>query len=260
LSACASDVASAPLDKPSRSAKCGPQNKAATLDVALVASLGAWMTLNWVRRAVLAAAALALAGCAVNRSELAIQAPKALALKPGAPVIFIRTVTDARLFEEQPKTPGTPSLGGEGAAKASAEVKSRAVARKRNGYGTLLGDVLLDNGQTVAGVVRDNLAAAFAEAGYAVQGGAAAPAGAATVDVTVRQFWAWSEPGFTEITMNTTIDADLVFSGKGGKQNVSARTSEGRLAAGDDAWRDVIQKGLAEFRKKAAATAKTLPR
>jgi hypothetical protein len=218
------------------------------------------MTLSWVRRALLAGAVSALVGCAVNRSELAIQAPKALALKPGAPVIFIRSVNDVRVFEEQPKIPSSPSLGGEGAAKASAEVKARAVARKRNGYGTLLGDVVLDNGQTVAGVVRDNLTAAFGEAGYTVQAGATAPAGATTVDVTVRQFWAWSEPGFTEITMNMAIDANLVFSGKGGTQTVSARTSEGRLAAGDDAWRDIIQKGLVELRKKAAATAKALPR
>jgi class 3 adenylate cyclase len=209
---------------------------------------------------VLAAATLALAGCAVSRSELAIQAPKTPALKPGAPVIFIRAITDARVFEEQPKNPNIPSLGGDGAAKATAEVKARAVARKRNSYGQALGDVLLDNGQTVAGIVRDNLTAAFGDAGYAVQAGTAAPAGAIVVDVTVRKFWAWVQPGFTEITQQIDIDAGLVFSGKGGKQDVSAHASEGRVAVGDDAWRDIIEKGLVEFRKKSAAAAKALPR
>jgi uncharacterized lipoprotein YajG len=219
------------------------------------------MRFDRVRRAVLAAAVLALAGCAASRSELKIEAPKATAVvKPGAPVMLIRTITDSRVFEENPKNPDTPSLGGEGAAKETAAVKARAVGRKRNSYGKGLGDVLLDNDQTVVGVVRDNLTAAFGEAGYAVRPGGTAAAGAVTVDVNIRKLWAWVQPGFTEVTFHMDIDADLVFSGKGGKQVISVRATEGRLAGGDDAWREIIQKGFLEFRKQSTVTAKALPR
>jgi hypothetical protein len=258
--ACGRAPSTSHLDNPNgrRQKWCTQYAAAVHQDAALELSAGEWMTVNGVRRAMLAGAVLALAGCAVGRSELAIQAPKAPVLKPGAPVILIRSITDARVFEDQPKNPNVPSL--DSTAKATAEVKARAVARKRNTYGHALGDVLLDNGQTVGGIIRDNLAAAFGEAGYAVQVGTAAPAGALVVDVTVRKFWAWIEPGFTQITQQIDIDAGLVFSGKGGKQDVAAHATEARAAVGDDAWRDIIQKGLIDFRKKAAATAKALPR
>ncbi len=214
------------------------------------------------RRSVLQAlTAVSLTGCATSRSELLIDQPsKAPALAANAPVIVIRAITDARVFENEPKSPNIPSLGGGEAGKGGSTdaVKARAIGRKRNSYGTGLGDVLLDGGQTVVGVMRDSLTAAFAGAGYAVKPDSTA--GAITVDVHIRQMWAWVEPGFTEITTHMDMDIELVFSGRGGKQVITVRAAEGRAAVGDDAWRDIIQKGLADFRKQATDKAKALPR
>jgi hypothetical protein len=42
-----------------------------------------------------------------------------------------------------------------------AEVKARAIGRKRNTYGKALGDMVLEGGQTVEGVVREYLVIAL---------------------------------------------------------------------------------------------------
>jgi hypothetical protein len=207
-----------------------------------------------------------VAGCATSRSELRIDLPsKGPTLAAGAPVIIIRAITDERVFEDAPKSANIPSLGiaeaGTGKApdtKAQDAVKARAIGRKRNGYGKALGDVLLDGGQTVAGVMRDSLAAAFADAGYAVKPDPAP--GAITVDVRIRQMWAWTDPTFTVINTHMDMDIELVFSGRGGKHVITVRATEGRAVVGDDGWRDIIQKGLADFRKQATDKAKALPR
>ena len=150
------------------------------------------------RTLALAAALVAvslLSGCATSRSEIKLSAP-ATAVAPVAAaaskgVIYLRTVTDARVFEEKPSDPSHPSLGFGGAATATDEVKARAIGRKRNTFGQALGDVLLENGQTVVGVVRDNLTTAFGAAGYQVATGEP-PAGAQALvaDVRVTEFWA----------------------------------------------------------------------
>jgi hypothetical protein len=213
------------------------------------------------RSVLLALAAVSLTGCAISRSELRIDSPpKTQALAASAPVIVIRTITDGRVFEIEPKSANIPSLGSDEAGKGATNdaVKARAIGRKRNGYGKALGDVLLDGGQTVAGVTRDSLAAAFADAGYAVKPDPAP--GAITVDVRIRQMWAWTDPTFTVINTHMDMDIELVFSGRGGKHVITVRATEGRAVVGDDGWRDIIQKGLADFRKQATDKAKALPR
>ena len=135
---------------------------------------------------------LALTGCATSRSELKLSAPTPVAAAgPVKGAVFIRTVSDQRAFQQAPSDPSIPSLGFEGATQASADLKARAIGRKRNTYGKALGDVLLENGQTVTDVVRENLAAAFTEAGYKVETDPLAASLPLVIDVDVKQFWAW---------------------------------------------------------------------
>ncbi len=51
-------------------------------------------------------------------------------------------VEDDRKFQDKPASADIPSLKGE-QSNATVEEKARAVARKRNGYGKALGDILL---------------------------------------------------------------------------------------------------------------------
>ena len=63
--------------------------------------------------------------------------------------IFIESVTDERIFQENPKSQDIPSLGLGGSANATEIIRKRAIGRKRNTYGKALGDILLEEGQTV---------------------------------------------------------------------------------------------------------------
>ena len=122
---------------------------------------------------------VSLAGCATSRSEIKLQSPVVSASSSVAGnghIVVIKSVTDERVFEQAPSDPSTPSLGFGGSDGATAQVKSRAIGRKRNGFGKALGDVLLDQGQTVQEVVRKNLAAALEQSGYKVESQADASA------------------------------------------------------------------------------------
>src|SRR5262245_10713686 len=78
-----------------------------------------------------------LAGCATTRSEVSIPSPvrPAAAATPTHGIAVIRSVKDERVFEQAPSEPSTPSLGFEGSEKATADVKARAIGRKRNAFG-----------------------------------------------------------------------------------------------------------------------------
>ena len=112
---------------------------------------------------------LFLTGCASNRGIVSLELPETeMASHDNGKKIFIKSVTDERVFEEAPKTPDIPSLGSGGAINSTDEIKERAIARKRNGYGVAWGDILLKEGQTVETVISDSLKKAFAEMGYKV--------------------------------------------------------------------------------------------
>lgn len=204
----------------------------------------------------LVAAAAILGGCATNRSEIRISSPGALAPPVGsAPtrMVVIRSVSDERVFEQAPRVASIPSLGFEGAAQAAAHVKARAIGRKRSGYGQALGDVLLENGQTVAGLVRENLTAAFAQAGLRVVTENEAGPAPLLVDVRIKQFWAWFQPGFWVITLNTQIETDIDVAGAAAPLKLSVQVADSRQMATDSAWLEVVEKALVASRAQAVA-------
>jgi uncharacterized lipoprotein YajG len=193
-----------------------------------------------------------LIGCATTRSELSIAAPapaKVPAAKTGK-TIYIRTVTDGRVFEQAPKQANIPSLGFEGAEKATAEIRARAIGRKRGGFGKAFGDVLLEEGQTVSGLVRQHLTRALEQAGYQVVNDAAnAPA----LDVHIKQFWTWVSPGFWQISLTTHITTDLAFSGQPNPIVIDMEKKEGFLVIVESDWIKVVGQALDEYRNQVVA-------
>jgi hypothetical protein len=205
----------------------------------------------------LLAASAVLAGCATSRSEIKVSnppAPAAAAVTKDRAVV-IRSIKDERAWAAAPSDPGTPSLGFEGAAAATDDVKSRAIGRKRNTYGQALGDVLLEKGQTVPGLVRDNLAAAFQQAGYRVAPDAAsAGASPLLVDVSIRKFWTWLQPGFWALTFHGEIETDLTLATPGSKPvTIKVKTQDPQQVGTDAVWIQTVEKALAAYRADAAA-------
>lgn len=214
------------------------------------------MNIRTCGAAALLLASAILGGCATSRSEVKIVGPEGgLANAPvtQARTVVIRTVRDDRQFAEKPSDPSVPSLGSGGATAANDAVKSRAIGRKRNGFGQALGDVLLQDGQTVTGLVRDNMTAAFRQAGYRVAPDvASAGASPLLVDVSVKKFWAWFTPGMMTITLAANIETEVRVSGGGTSTVVSVTAKDDRMAATDDAWIAVVQKALDAYRVEAA--------
>jgi len=200
------------------------------------------------------AASIILGGCATSRSELRVTAPAGpptTTANANAPAAYIRTVKDERVFEQAPSDPSTPSLGFEGAANATAEAKARAIGRKRNTYGMALGDVFLQDGQTVEGIVRENLAAALRDAGYNVRNDAPGTSPSLVIDVHIRKFWAWIRPGFWAITVNTDIATDLNLSTTSSPVPVVVHVDDGRAFVTDAAWLETVDKALQAYRREA---------
>ena len=208
-----------------------------------------------------ATAALMLGGCATSRSEIKIEpqkpTPAASAGSPAARgVVLIKAVTDERVFENAPKDPSVPSLGHEGSDAASADVKARAIARKRNGYGKAMGEVLLQSGQTVVDVVRAAVVGAFEDAGYAVVEDASNSA-AIPVDVQIKQCWAWFRPGFFQASINVNIETDVALGAR--TIDVTTQHSKGIQMGTDSNWVEALTEALAEYRASLSAKLTAAP-
>ncbi|WP_343587344.1 hypothetical protein [Herbaspirillum sp.] len=208
-----------------------------------------------LKSAVLISACVALAGCATSRSEIKLSEPIVPTATPAPSknkTVLLRNVTDERVFEEAPSSPSTPSLGFEGSVKSADEIKARAIARKRNGFGKALGDVLLENGQTVSQVMRKNLKTSLQQAGFKVAD-TAADAGNAPIimDAHVKKFWAWFTPGFWAVSVGTQIATDLVVQSKERPIVINIETSENHMAVTEGTWIEDIDKALIKYRAEA---------
>jgi len=185
-----------------------------------------------------------LVACATGRTVIDLPAPPAASVPAAAgQAVRIRSVSDDRVFEDAPRQPSVPSLG-EPASRASASTRAHAVARKRNGYGLAQGDVVLSDRADLRDVMRDNAAAALTRAGYRVD--ANDPA-ARNVDVHVRQFWLWLQPG--------------VAVGVGGSAavTVSAETSQPGQIFSQEAWTNAVQVAVEAWRKQAVTDLAAAP-
>lgn len=200
---------------------------------------------------------LLLQGCATSRSEIKLtsaapdQAKQTVATKG---IAIIRSVKDERVFEQAPRNPSIPSLGFEGAEQATSDIKSRAIGRKRNSFGKALGDVLLENGQTVEGVVRDNLTTALRQSGYQVLSTSSGDTNALLIDVHINKFWAWFQPGFWSITLHTNIATTLDISNSKTPISIAVHAEDSRQIATDSAWIEIADKALQAYRDKVATT------
>jgi len=178
--------------------------------------------------------------------------PASTTTTAGTPV-FIDEVTDGRVFEDKPSEPSIPSLKGGHATTESADIKAKAVARKRNTYGRALGDILLDGDQTVVGVVRDLLRESFNSAGYFVVDDRSKLGGSGMeVDVEIGKFWAWFTPGFWSVTMESKIETSLHVTQGGESKTVDIRAygKNSGQSGREDNWIEAYRRGFEDYKAK----------
>ena len=186
-------------------------------------------------------------GCATNRGILDVRVPE-IQNPVSGPVVRIVRVTDKRVFEEAPRSPSIPSLKGHEINDSA--ITRRAIARKRNGYGKAIGDILLPEGRTVEALVREALAKSFREAGCrVVEDTTGLTDTVIPIEADIDQFWSWMTPGFwalslefeTKVTIKGGVDP--FKSGELVRGYVELHTQ----AAGTKAWMNTINKGMDVF-------------
>ena len=173
---------------------------------------------------VLVLAVLFSSGCAVSRGSMTLDVPPATVASTDGKRVYLDEIVDNRVFEDAPGQPSTPSLKGGNASAQSADIKGRAIARKRNGYGMAMGDILLENNQTVVGVMRDLQREAFRQAGFHVVDtrGELGPDGM-EVDTEIQKFWAWMTPGFWTLSMEAQVETVLTVQEGDASRTVEVR-------------------------------------
>ena len=165
--------------------------------------------------------------------------------------VVIEFVRDNRQFQENPQTQDIPSLGFGGAASATDEIKKRAIGRKRNGFGKALGDILLEEDQTVETVIDAALKTAFAEKGYKVLTEKSKTDDTITVDASIEKFWAYMTPGFWAITLSSDISTDITLNipenGKVEEKIITVK-SEGKYQTGiEENWMEVVHGAIQKY-------------
>ncbi|WP_193557572.1 flagellar biosynthesis protein [Pseudomonas kairouanensis] len=202
-----------------------------------------------IRLAVGIAALTMLAGCATSRSEVDVNVAPLSANQAVAPSngkkVLISTV-DERVFQIDPRSPDTPSLKNDEVTDKS--ITERAIARKRNGYGKGLGDVLLPSGRTVSQLVNESVAAAYKQAGYQVVTDPSAP-DAAAVKVHIVEFWSWFTPGFFSVDVSNKSHLRIETPGATAL-NVVTRKNESMQAVTEGDWKKITEAGLQEVSRE----------
>jgi hypothetical protein len=194
--------------------------------------------------------------CATSRGEMALAVPDAVVAGDGAKVAVIESVTDLREFQDNPSDPSIPSLKKGDEFELDAEGRKRAIARKRNGYGKAMGDILLEGTETVETLSRDLVVRGLAERGYRVlDPGATAPADALRVKVGVREFWAWFSPGFWTVSMEAKLKLDISATGPAGSDTLTVAgygINKGGTGK-EDNWRVAYDRAFEDYLLKQRA-------
>ena len=205
----------------------------------------------------LAVAIMSLTGCATNRGIVRLQLPEnSIKAQANGKKIFIESVTDERVFQEQPKTQDIPSLGFGGAASATEDLKKRAIGRKRNSYGKAMGDILLEEGQTVESVIKDTLARSFMETGYKIINNKEEISDETIIlTAKIQKFWAYMTPGFWAITLSSDISTDIEMTQHGtDKKSINVHSDGKYQVATEGNWMEIvdlsIQKYITELKKE----------
>jgi hypothetical protein len=186
----------------------------------------------------------ALAGCATGRSVLDAGIDAGRNPAQGT-TVRIESVQDARVFSVRPPSADMPSLMDDQINNRA--LTSRAVGRKRGGFGAALGDVLLPEGSTVAGLVQSAVTRGMRDAGYRVlDRGEAGYEQAAPVTVRVEQFWSWFAPGAFSVTLTNrggvNMQGPIAPLAQG--RTFSSQATEGMQAVVDSDWLAIVNKGL----------------
>ena len=87
------------------------------------------------------------------------------------------------------------------------------IGRQRNSFGKAMGDIALATGDSVTKRVRLLVEQGFQRKGYTITADSNAPN---RVAISVKEFWAWSTPGFVALTFEAKISCLITVNNASG--------------------------------------------
>lgn len=150
-----------------------------------------------------------MSGCATSRGRISLKkTPIQKIMASNNKSVYIDSVSDKRVFELKPSQPNIPSLKNGGIHNS--KIKSHAIARKRNGFGKAMGDILLKDGQTVDSVIKSNTEEALLEKGYKIiHDKNNITKQTIILDININQFWTWINIGFWALRISTEVGTNI---------------------------------------------------
>ena len=209
---------------------------------------------NGLRKLGACVAVAALAGCVSTRDTLATRFEPAVNPAQGV-AVRIDKVEDLRRFQIKPASPATPSLMDDQIGNDA--IRARAYGRKRNSYGMALGDVMLPEGQTVAGMTQAVVTRSLRESGYrVVDRNDADYAQAKPLTVRVNKLWVWQD--LTAFAGGLVTDYDVAITDPTGPAQQEVTVNGAIKARALDSWNEGlwphgIRIGLEEINAKLKA-------
>lgn len=185
-------------------------------------------------------------GCATGRRTIALNVPTSTVAVAEKGRISITRVTDERHFENKPAQASTPSIDGDVNA-VSRETLKTMIGRQRGEFGAALGDVALTPPATVETQAQALVTEGLKRRGYAVGTSSSGD----SVEVLVKEFWAWFRPGFAEIAFEADIRTVLSFTVAGQKRTLEVKghgREEGQMAS-DEHWQRAYALAYEDFLK-----------
>ena len=131
-------------------------------------------------------------------------------------------------------------------------MRAHAIARKRNGFGKALGDIVLAPNTSIPDLVTLGLTNALTEKGYTVLTKKEdVTAETYLVDVKIKKFWSWMNPGAFAITLSTEISTDMVMKNGANKplvdKNISIKESGNFQTGMQENWIAVMKKAVRTY-------------
>ncbi|WP_353172464.1 YajG family lipoprotein [Acinetobacter rudis] len=196
-----------------------------------------------------------LGGCATSRGLIDVPVSQKVnasqAISDSKKIVIVIT-EDNRVFQDKPHSADIPSLKVE-LSKASEDEKARAVARKRNGFGKALGDILLKE-DTVSKLLEKRVTNALEQAGYQVLENNVENTNAANLilNIKINKFWSWFQPGFSSIKIHTEIDTNIVNTKDANFKplHVYSKVTRSAQIANNTKWIENIDQAIKEYEEK----------
>jgi uncharacterized lipoprotein YajG len=195
---------------------------------------------------ILLLAALAASGCATGRRTIALTAPTpagATAIARGSATIA--TISDNRVFQNNPRDPSVPSIDGDSDALTPNQ-KGQMIGRQRGSFGKAFGDIALPVGDSVPEQVRRLLKAGLKARGYDLTD---APSAQTSLDVSIDQVWAWVSPGFWSLPFEARIQCAITLTkaGKTAKITIQGYGSNPGQTGRSGNWKKAYDLAYANF-------------